>query len=240
MVGVQRTHDPVEGVTLAIVEQRQVLLDVLAQVAGVESQERAEGAVAALAGASGRLGQPELLQRVALLVPPHVLLQLEQGGVLVWLPVLVVLRARRACWGSGEVGFDAGVRAPGERTVLGGPCVGYGQAAKLSRCFSHRALASATSHMQSSMAKKRRRWGAVAQTATSEMAWSQCRSSWSRPRSKQACTTRERRARARSGTLCGEAVGRRTCLNDGQTLPSTVRTSSKDVGPLTWWRRMRR
>ena len=85
----------------------------------------------------------------------------------------------------------AGVRAPGERTVLGGPCVGYGQAAKLSRCFSHRALASATSHMQSSMAKKRRRWGAVAQTATSEMAWSQCRSSWSRPRSKQACTNAE-------------------------------------------------
>jgi hypothetical protein len=79
--------------------------------------------------------------------------------------------------------------------------------------------------------KKRRRRGAVAQKATSVSEASQCRSSWSKSHSKQACTTRERRARARSGTLGGAAVGGRTCLNVGHTLPATVRASSKDVGP---------
>jgi hypothetical protein len=121
LVGGQRAHDPLEGVTLAGVEQRQVLF-VLAQATGVEAPlERAEGAVDGLAGASGRLGEPELLQRVALLVLPHVLLQLKQGGVLVGPPALVVLWARRACVGSGQVRGKRGFGRRESAPCLEGP-----------------------------------------------------------------------------------------------------------------------
>ena len=92
LVVVQRIHDSLEGGTLAVVEQRLVLLNVRVQVAGVEKEEFAEGAVGRLAGACRRLGEPEALQRMALIVPRHVLLQLKQGSVLVRLPALPGLR----------------------------------------------------------------------------------------------------------------------------------------------------